>query len=61
MFSGHCKQCHGPGYATPKDAMAGPREQIVYLPCIYNNTGKKKPDYLCTVDVDPKSPTYSQV
>lgn len=39
----------------------GPREEIVYLPCIYRNTGIQKPDYLATVDVDPKSPTYCQV
>ncbi|PKU30436.1 selenium-binding protein 1-a-like [Limosa lapponica baueri] len=39
----------------------GPREEIVYLPCIYRNTGIEKPDYLATVDVDPKSPHYSQV
>lgn len=39
----------------------GPREEIVYLPCIYRNTEVVKPDYLATVDVDPKSPTYSQV
>ena len=56
---GHCS-C-GPGYATPLDAMRGPREQIVYLPCIRNNTGVDKPDYLATVDVNPRSPTYSQV
>lgn len=40
---------------------AGPREEIVYLPCIYRSTGILKPDYLATVDVDPKSPTYCQV
>lgn len=39
----------------------GPREEIVYLPCIYRNTDVLKPDYLATVDVDPKSPTYCQV
>ncbi|NXV05362.1 SBP1A oxidase, partial [Cettia cetti] len=39
----------------------GPREEIIYIPCIYRNTGKKIPDFLATVDVDPKSPTYSQV
>ena len=40
----------------------GPREEIIYLTCIYCNTGSKdKPDYLATVDVDPKSPTYSKV
>uniref|UniRef100_A0AAY5KFD7 Methanethiol oxidase n=1 Tax=Esox lucius TaxID=8010 RepID=A0AAY5KFD7_ESOLU len=52
-----CKGC-GPGYKSPLDAMKGPREEIVYLPCIYRNTGIQKPDYLATVDVDPKSPTY---
>ncbi|XP_074927484.1 LOW QUALITY PROTEIN: methanethiol oxidase-like [Chelonoidis abingdonii] len=42
-------------------ALQGPREEIVYLPCIYRNTGIEKPDYLATVDVDPKSPHYCQV
>ncbi|NP_001087138.1 methanethiol oxidase [Xenopus laevis] len=55
-----CGSC-GPGYKSPLDAMKGPREEIVYLPCIYRSTGINKPDYLATVDVDPKSPTYSQV
>ncbi|KFP89655.1 Selenium-binding protein 1-A, partial [Apaloderma vittatum] len=68
-----CGAC-GPGYATPLDAMKGkcltekkpkgglsPREEIVYVPCIYRNTGIEKPDYLATVDVDPKSPHYCQV
>ncbi|XP_027717373.1 methanethiol oxidase [Vombatus ursinus] len=55
-----CEKC-GPGYPTPLDAMKGPREEIVYLPCIYRNTGIQAPDYLATVDVDPKSPYYSQV
>ena len=31
----------------------------MYLPCIV--PGKDRPDYLATVDVDPESPTYSQV
>lgn len=39
----------------------GPREEIVYLPCIYRNTDILKPDYLATVDVDPKSSTFCQV
>ncbi|XP_019412486.1 PREDICTED: selenium-binding protein 1-A-like [Crocodylus porosus] len=55
-----CGEC-GPGYKTPLDAMKGPREKIIYLPCIYRNTGINKPDYLATVDVDPESPCYSQV
>lgn len=41
--------------------LKGPREEILYLPCIYRNTGIEKPDYLATVDVDPKSPHYCQV
>lgn len=49
--------------ALPQPAFSfpGPREEIVYLPCIYRNTGIEAPDYLATVDVDPKSPQYSQV
>ncbi|NXV98184.1 SBP1 oxidase, partial [Calonectris borealis] len=41
--------------------LKGPREEIVYVPCIYRNTGRKKPDFLATVDVNPKSPHYCQV
>ena len=59
FLAGHCA-C-GPGYATPLDAMKGPRETIVYLPCIRANTGVDKPDYLATVDVNPRSTTYSEV
>uniref|UniRef100_A0A8D1AVP5 Methanethiol oxidase n=1 Tax=Sus scrofa TaxID=9823 RepID=A0A8D1AVP5_PIG len=55
-----CGKC-GPGYPTPLEAMKGPREEIVYLPCIYRNTSTEAPDYLATVDVDPKSPQYCQV
>lgn len=33
----------------------------MYLPCIYRNTNTIKPDYLATVDVDPKSSTYCKV
>ncbi|NXA67710.1 SBP1 oxidase, partial [Mohoua ochrocephala] len=57
---GKCGSC-GPGYASPLDAMKGPREEIIYVPCIYRNTGRDIPDFLATVDVDPKSPCYSQV
>jgi len=41
--------------------MKGPRETLVYLPCIRSNTGIDKPDYLATVDVNPRSKTYSKV
>jgi len=54
-----CGGC-GPGYATPREAfLFAPHEKIVYLPCIVPD--KDRPDYLATVDVDPDSPTYSQV
>ncbi|XP_022529634.1 methanethiol oxidase [Astyanax mexicanus] len=55
-----CSGC-GPGYKSPLDAMKGPREEIVYVPCIYRNTEVRKPDYLATVNVDPKSPNYCKV
>ncbi|KAF4374595.1 hypothetical protein G4B88_004847 [Cannabis sativa] len=51
----------GPGYASPREAMAGPREVLLYVTCVYSGTGTQKPDYLATVDVDPTSPTYSKV
>ncbi|XP_019089468.1 PREDICTED: selenium-binding protein 2 isoform X2 [Camelina sativa] len=54
-----CKS--GPGYATPLAAMAGPREKLIYVTALYSGTGRDKPDYLATVDVDPSSPTYSSV
>ena len=40
----------------------GKREEIVYIPCIIPPGQRdKRADYLVTVDVDPKSKTYSQV
>ncbi|GFQ03138.1 selenium-binding protein 2 [Phtheirospermum japonicum] len=41
--------------------MSGPRETLIYVTCVYHGTGKEKPDYLATVDVDPSSPTYSKI
>ena len=41
--------------------MEGPREKLLYVPCIYSNTETKKPDYLATVDCDPESVEYGQV
>ncbi|KAK2991659.1 hypothetical protein RJ640_025128 [Escallonia rubra] len=58
---GHACCKKGPGYATPLDAMAGPRESLIYVTCIYTGTGIEKPDYLSTVDIDPSSKTYSKV
>lgn len=51
----------GPGYATPREAMNGPREKVLYTAALRVGTGIQAPDYLATVDVDPSSPTYSQV
>ena len=56
-----CDDCSGPGYATPLDAMKGPREKLLYVPCIYTGTSTKKPDYLATIDCDPASTNYGKV
>lgn len=57
--STECQSC-GPGYRSPKAAMMeGPREKLMYTVCIH--TDSTKADVLCTVDIDPKSPTYCQV
>lgn len=55
------KDCCGPGYASPKEAMQAEREKLLYTVALYVGTGIEKPDYLATVDVDPESPTYSSV
>ncbi|CAG0885573.1 unnamed protein product [Darwinula stevensoni] len=39
--------------------MSGPRERLLYVPCIQRSPGKH--DYLATVDVDPSSPTRLRV
>ena len=54
-------ECCGPGYASPAEAMKGPREKLLYTVALYIGTGILKPDYLATIDADPESPTYSQV
>lgn len=50
-----------PTYATPQDAMKSARETLAYVVGIYTGTGRPLPDYLATVDVDPKSKTYGKV
>jgi len=53
---------HGPGYASPLEAMrSGPREKLIYVPCIKRTVEEGKPDYLATLDVDPESSTFCQV
>jgi methanethiol oxidase len=53
--------CCGPGYASPEAATKAEREKVLYTIALYTGTGIEEPDYLATVDVDPNSPTYSQV
>jgi selenium-binding protein 1 len=36
-------------------------EKLLYTIALYTGTGIEAPDYLATVDVDPESPTYSQI
>ncbi|CAB3259729.1 unnamed protein product [Arctia plantaginis] len=55
-----CCKSKGPGYASPLDAFKnGPREELLYVICVQPDNTKQ--DYLATVDVNPKSSTYSQV
>ena len=41
--------------------MQSPPEKYAFVPAILVGTKSKHPDYLATVDVDPKSKTYSQI
>lgn len=53
---------HGPGYATPLDAMKnGPREKLLYIVAVQPDLKHPDGDYLATVDCDPTSSTFSQV
>lgn len=54
------EQCH-PTYATLQHAMSAPPEKFAFVPAITVGTATKHADYMATVDVDPKSKTYSQV
>jgi methanethiol oxidase len=53
--------CCGPGYASPEAAMQAEPEKLLYVIALYTGSDIQEPDYLATVDVDPHSPTYSQV
>ncbi len=53
--------CHGPGYASPLEAMKAEREKLLYVAGIYTGTGINQPDFLATVDADPKSSNYGQI
>ena len=49
------EQNHHRTYASPAEAMKSPRETLMYVPAIRVGTASAKPDYLATVDVDPRS------
>jgi selenium-binding protein 1 len=51
----------GRTFATPADARKSPPETLAYVIATYSGTDVRKPDYLATIDLDPKSKTYSQV
>jgi selenium-binding protein 1 len=53
--------CCGPGYASPEAAMKAAPEKLLYVAALYVGINPKKPDYIAVVDVDPASPSYSQV
>ena len=60
----YAKSSHGvlrTGLCQPCGGDQGPARKLLYTIAIYTGTGIQKPDYLATVDVDPDSPTYSQV
>src|SRR5262245_29680763 len=52
---------HDRTFATPADARKSPPETLAYVVATYAGTEVNKPDYLATIDVDPKSATYSKV
>ena len=48
-------------FSTPAEAIKSPPEKLAYVVATYVGTDVKRPDYLATIDVDPKSKTYSQI
>ena len=55
------QHCDCRTFATPDAARKSPPEQLGYVLGLYAGTDIKKPDYLATIDLNPASPTYSQV
>ncbi|XP_010158135.1 PREDICTED: selenium-binding protein 1-like, partial [Eurypyga helias] len=45
-----------PGACSP-----APREEIAYVTCTYRETCIDQPDFLATIDLNPRSPCYCQV
>lgn len=56
------EQCCDRTYATVADAIASPRETVAYAPAIRVGTASAgKPDYLATIDLNPKSENFGKV
>jgi selenium-binding protein 1 len=58
---GHAQPGSRVGFASPKDAMSAPREELVYVAALHTNTGIDEPDFLAVVDVNPESDRYGQI
>ncbi|KAK0397811.1 hypothetical protein QR680_002280 [Steinernema hermaphroditum] len=54
-----CCGSGGPGYASPADAINGPKEKVLFVTC--PSLDKTKGDVIATVDVDPDSETYNKI
>src|SRR5438309_6863796 len=52
---------HGPGWASPQEAMTAPREEFLYVTGLYEGTGVPEPDFLAVVGVHPDSDTYGRI
>ncbi|MEX0977293.1 MAG: selenium-binding protein SBP56-related protein, partial [Pirellulales bacterium] len=60
--SGAAEKNASPGtYASPKEAIASPRERDLFVTALRVGINDKQPDYLAVVDVAPDSPTYSKI
>lgn len=60
-FDDDAAACCDRTWASPAEAMKSPDETLAYVPCIRTGTGIDLPDYLATIDVDPKSSTYGTI
>ncbi|XP_041876229.1 methanethiol oxidase isoform X3 [Corvus kubaryi] len=56
-------RCRAPCYEYPScpDVLKAPREEVAYVTCTYRSTCIDQPDFLATVDLNPRSPHYGQV
>ena len=39
-------------YSSPQEAIRAPREEFVYLACLYEGTGVRRPDFIAVVDAE---------